>query len=111
MSCFTSLGYGSAIQRADPTRISCAGSLRTMPGANSAGPLNPASPLSPIPDNALPTTFSHGANTSAKAFATPRLGSIPESGVTRNSHSELVIKPAGPSGFLKPFVTAQYRYN
>src|SRR6266849_5361582 len=103
MSYFTSLGFGSAIQPAGPTRISCDRSLRNTRAGNWDGPPNRGSPRS----KTSPTTRYHGANISAKAFATLLPGSIPESGVTGNSHSELVIKPAGPSGFVKPFVTVQ----
>jgi hypothetical protein len=81
-----------------------------VPAASSDGPPNPVS--QPCPSQ-IPTAtaLSAGANTFAKAFATPPPGSIRASDAIRNLRSARAIRGAGHSGFLKPFVTAQYRYN
>ena len=52
-----------------------------------------------------------GVNTSARASATPLPGFIPESGATANLPWPLATRTRELTGFLKPFVTAEYRYN
>ena len=83
-----------------------------MPAASSDGPPNRANPASPTP-----LTASHdprpspGAKTSAKAFATLPPGFIPASTATANLRWLPALGRLAPTGFMKPFVTVEYRYN
>ena len=82
-----------------------------MPGASSAGPPNPVNQFFPTPHSPPPTIFFVGVNISAKAFATLPLGYIRASGAIENLRLQRATENNGPSGFVKPFVTVEYRYN
>jgi len=82
-----------------------------MRAASWDGPPNPASQPCPVAPILRPIVLPVGANTSAKAFATLPPGFIPASAATANSLLARALSISGRSGFLKPFVTAEYRYN